>query len=78
VRIDGKDYTFKQSVDGRTVTSSDDMVSAKKVDDYTVELTRKRQGTVLMVIKIAVSKDGKTITSTTAGVNPQTTIYEKQ
>jgi hypothetical protein len=63
-QFDGKDYTFKQSVDGETVTSNDDMVSAKKIDDYTLELTRTRQGTVLMVIKVVVSKDGKTITST--------------
>jgi len=59
------------------------MVSAKKIDDYTFELTRKRQGAVLSVIKMIVSRDGKTLTSTVNGTDQgqaftASTIYEKQ
>ena len=83
-QFDGKDYPFKQTLDGKPITDGEDTVSAKKINDYTLELTRKRRGTVLTVIKIVVSKDAKTITNTVTGTDPQgdpfssTTIFEKQ
>ena len=83
VQFDGKDYPFKQTVDGKPITDGNDMVSAKKIDDHTLELTRKRQGAVHAVIKIIVSKDGKTLTSSVNGMDQgqsytAATIYEKQ
>lgn len=83
VQFDGKDYPFKQTLDGKPITDGNDMVSAKKIDDYTFELTRKRQGAVLAVIKMIVSRDGKTLTSTVNGTDQgqaftASTIYEKQ
>ena len=83
VQFDSKDYPFKQTLDGKPITDGNDMVSAKKIDDYTFELTRKRQGAVLAVIKMIVSRDGKTLTSTVNGTDQgqaftASTIYEKQ
>jgi len=83
VQFDSKDYPFKQTLDGKPITDGNDVVSAKKIDDYTFELTRKRHGAVLAVIKMIVSRDGKTLTSTVNGTDQgqaftASTIYEKQ
>jgi hypothetical protein len=83
-QFDSKEYPFNQMVDGKLITDGNDKVSAKKIDDYTVEVTRKRHDNVLAVIKMVVSKDGKTMTSTVNGTDAQgdpfssTTIFEKQ
>jgi len=83
-QFDSKDYPFNQMLDGKLITDGNDKISAKKIDDYTVEVTRKRHDDVLAVIKMVVSKDAKTMTSTVTGTDPQgdpfssTTIFEKQ
>ena len=83
-QFDSKDYPFKQTLDGKPITDGDDTVSAKKIDDYALEFTRKRRGAAVTVIKIVVSKDAKTITNTVTGTDPQgdpfssTTTFEKQ
>lgn len=59
---DGKDYPVTGNPDW-------DMVSLKRVDANTVEFTRKRAGKVVQTATSVVSKDGKTRTITTTGVN---------
>jgi hypothetical protein len=61
-----------------------DMISARRVDDYTYETTARLKGNVLAVTKVVVSKDGRTRTNTVTGKNAQgqtvsnTVVYEKQ
>jgi hypothetical protein len=84
VKFDGKDYPVVATLDGKPDATGADMVSAKKVDDYTLEVTGKKMGMVLGVTKVVVSKDGKTITATTTGKDSKgvtvtdTVIDEKQ
>ncbi len=62
--FDGKDYPVKGNPDW-------DAVSAKRVDSHTIEFTRKRGGKVVQTSRSVVSKDGRTRTITTSGVNAQ-------
>lgn len=74
---DGKDYP---------VTGSDDYdsVASKRVDDFTGETTRKQGGKVVQTVTRVVSKDGKTLTQTTKGVDAEgktvdiVAVYDKQ
>lgn len=59
---DGKDYPLT----GNAVA---DMISLKRVDATTVEATLKKGGKVVSTTIRVVSKDGKTMTATTAGKN---------
>ena len=74
---DGKDYLVTGNPDW-------DMVSLKRVNANTVEFTRKRAGKVVQTAISVVSKDGKTRTIKTTGVNAQgqkinnTAVYEKK
>jgi hypothetical protein len=82
-QFDNKDYPIIQTIDGKSVTDSDDRVSARKVDDYTLEITRKSKGSVQVVIRMVVSKDGKTMTNTVTGIDQgqtfsSTTIFDRQ
>ena len=43
----------------------------KRVDSHTIEFTRKKGGKMAQTATSAVSKDGKTRTVTTTGVNAQ-------
>ena len=43
-KFDGNDYPSKSTLDGKPDTNAADMISAKKVDDYTIELTTKLKG----------------------------------
>ena len=61
---DGKDYPVTGSPDW-------DMVSLKRINANTVEYTRKRAGKVVQTATAVVSKDGKTRTVTSTGVNAQ-------
>ena len=60
------------------------MVSVKRINANTVEFTRKRAGKVVQTATSVVSKDGKTRTITTTGVNAQgqkihnIAVYDKQ
>jgi hypothetical protein len=61
---DGKDYPVTGNPDW-------DMVSLKRINANTVEFTRKRAGKVVQTATSVVSKDGKTRTITSTGVNAQ-------
>jgi len=83
-RYDGKDYPTKPMLDGKLNPTAADMVSWKKIDDYTYEVTGKLKGKTLGVTRVVVSKDGKSLTATATGTNAQgqkvnsTTMFEKQ
>jgi hypothetical protein len=74
---DGKDYPVTGNPDW-------DMVSLKRIDANTVEFTRKSAGKVVQTATSVVSKDGKTRTITSTGVNAQGQkinnigVYEKK
>ena len=74
---DGKDYPVTGNPDW-------DMVSLKRINANTVEFTRKRAGKVVQTATSLVSKDGKTRTITSTGVNAQGQkinnigVYEKK
>ena len=61
-KFDGKDYTVKGDPDR-------DMVSLKKIDDNTIEVTNKKNGKVANTMKIVVAKDGKSRTNEAAFTN---------
>jgi hypothetical protein len=75
--FDGKDAAVKGSPDW-------DAISVRRVDSHTLEFTRKRGGKMVQTATSVVSKDGKTRTITTAGVNAQGTkistigVYERK
>jgi len=84
VKFDGKDSAEHPMVDGKANPNGADMISIKKIDDYTYEATTKQKGKVLTVTKNVISKDGKTRTATATGKNGQgqavnnTVVWEKQ
>ncbi len=61
-QFDGKDNPVKGD-------PSRDTAALKKIDDYTLEVTNKKDGKVTTVTRQVFSKDGKTRTSTTKGTN---------
>jgi hypothetical protein len=61
-KYDGKDYEVKGDPDR-------DHVSVKRLDDYTVDVTNKKDGKATLLNHIAVSRDGKTRTNTVIGTN---------
>jgi hypothetical protein len=84
VRLDGKDYPWKGVFAGKALAAVDS-VAMKKIDDYTFEVTEKGKGQVVTTQRWVISKDGKTRTVTTTGINSegrpgnrQTLVYEKQ
>ena len=83
-KFDGKDYPEKVLLDGQLDPSGADMVSVRKLDDYTYESTTKLKGKTLVVTKNVFSKDVKTRTQTVTGMNAQgkpvnnTVVYERQ
>jgi len=48
-----------------------DHVSVKKIDDYTIEVTNKKDGKATTVLRAVYAKDGKSRTETTTGTNAQ-------
>jgi len=46
-----------------------DAVSVKKIDDYTLEVTNKKGGKVMTVLRAVYAKDGKSRTETVTGTN---------
>ena len=84
VKFDGKDYPTRQLVDGKPNLNGADAVSWKRIDDYTYEQTNKYKGRTLTVARHVISKDGKTRTVNTTGVNLQgekldnLLVFEKQ
>ena len=75
-KLDGKEYTPKgpRVPPGMTVT-------AKKIDDHSMELTYKLKGKTIETGKYEVSADGKTLTQTVtySGVSkPEIDIYDRE
>ena len=76
-KFDGKDVAWAGNPDA-------DMASAKKIDDNSYENTWKKGGKVTRVVKVVVSKDGKTLTSTHTGTDSKgqavnnTAVYDRQ
>ena len=83
-KYDGKDYPTNPLLDGKPNPAAADMASWKKIDDYTYETTLKLKGKTLGVSRVVISKDGKTLTTTTTGTDAQgqkindTAMFEKQ
>ena len=76
---DGKDYPTTGSV-----PNGADMISSKKINPNTVEVNFKRGGKGAETTKFIVSKDGKMLTISARGTNPDgsafnnVTVWEKQ
>ncbi|HVT40723.1 MAG TPA: hypothetical protein VHE78_16910 [Gemmatimonadaceae bacterium] len=74
---DGKDYPA-------TGSAAYDMVSLKRIDANTSEITRKKDGKVVQTYVLVVTKDGKSLTSTMTGINAKgekihsVAVFEKQ
>ena len=77
VKYDGKDYPVK----GSPVV---DTVSARKIDDSTIETIRKKNGNVVTTNTSVISKDGKIRTNVFHGMNAKgeartwTAIFDKE
>lgn len=75
--FDGKDHPVRGNADW-------DAVVARRVDGNTIEFTRKKGGKVVQTAMSVVSKDGKTRTVTSTGVNAQgakvnvVAVYERK
>jgi hypothetical protein len=76
-KFDGKDYPMTGNPDA-------DLISMKKIDDYTVESRSKKGEKPAITTRSVVSKDGKTRTSTQTWKNAKgqnvknTLVYDKQ
>jgi hypothetical protein len=76
-KFDGKDYPV-------TGDPASDMRSLKKIDDRTLELTVKKNGTVTMTGRIVLAADGKSRTLTAKGTDKagkkiqSISVYDKQ
>ncbi|HVC19270.1 MAG TPA: hypothetical protein VNE16_04265 [Vicinamibacterales bacterium] len=74
--------------DGRahaaTGTEDYDTVATTRIDAYTGETIRRKDGKVVQTVKRVVSKDGRTLTLTTTGVDARGTsihnvgVYDRQ
>jgi hypothetical protein len=63
-KFDGKDYLVAGD-------PSRDVVTLKKIDDYNLEITNKKDGKVTTSIKAVYAKDGKSRVETVTGTNAQ-------
>jgi hypothetical protein len=76
-KFDGKDVPW-------TGNPMADMASPKKIDDNTYENAWKKGGKATVSAKVSVSADGKTLTVTQTGTDPQgkavssVAVYDKQ
>ena len=83
-KFDGKDYPDTVLLDGKRDPNGADMISVRRIDDFTFETTTRLKGKTLVVTKNVISKDGKTRTQTTTGMNAQgkpvnnTVVYDRQ
>jgi len=75
-KFDGKDNPVKGD-------PNRDTAALKKINDHTIEIVNKKDGKVTTTGRHVFSKDGKTRTGTTTGVNAKgekvnnVTVYEK-
>ena len=75
-KLDGKDYTPKGPRIPKDMT-----VSAKKIDDHSMELTYKLKDKAIETDKFVVSADGKTLTQTItySGVSkPEIDVWDRE
>jgi hypothetical protein len=76
-KFDGKDVQW----DGNPMA---DTACPKKIDDNSYENVWKKSGKAIATAKVSVSKDGKTLTVTTDGTDPQgakvqsVAVYDRQ
>jgi len=76
-KYDGKDYSFKGNPDA-------DMLSYKRIDANTLDVTTTLKGKNTTAVKVVVSADGKTRTVTQTGTNAQgqalkvSSVYDRQ
>jgi len=76
-KFDGKDVPW-------TGNPMADMASAKRIDDNTYENVWKKGGKATVTAKVSVSADGKTLTVTQTGTDPQgaavssVAVYDRQ
>ena len=81
--LDGKDGTWKGTIDGKP-NMNQDAVTFKKLDANTYHVENKLKGKVTTVNHIVVAADGKSRTSTTTGTNAEgkkihnVAVYEKK
>lgn len=68
INLDGKDYP--------TMGNDPRMVSAKRLDARTVELSLKRNGKVTSVQRLTLSPDGRTLSQLGSGVDGSGQHYE--
>jgi hypothetical protein len=84
VKFDDSDYPNTTMLGGGPDPNGADVISANKIDDYSMETTAKLNGKVLMVAKSVISKDGKTLTVKFNGATSygtaiiNTIVYDKQ
>ena len=72
-------------IDGKpSPSAAEEVVSAKKINDYTIDLIFRSRGRVFTTTRFITSLDGKTRTVTITRTDPQgkpytnTIVYEKQ
>ena len=76
-KLDGADYPVKGS-------ETFDAIAIKKVNDNSAQATLKKGGKVVSTAQRVVSKDGKTLTITISGTDPQgrkmknVSVYQKE
>ena len=76
-KFDGKDYPA-------TGNPSEDMRSAKQINDHTLQVVSKKDGKVVLTARVVVAPDGKTRTVTVTGTDAQgkkyksVAVYDKQ
>jgi hypothetical protein len=74
----------KSRVEGTNMPNGEDTITANKTDDHTVEFTGTKEGKAVYSGHVVVSADGKTITITTQGTDPQgkptseTSVWDKK
>ncbi len=57
--------------------SGADMISTKRIDPYTIEVVSYKKGKAVTRLTRKVSNDGKTMTSTSKGINEQGQRFEE-
>ena len=74
----------KSPVEGTNMPNGEDTITANKVDDHTIDATGTKAGKVVYTSHVVVSPDGKSITITSEGTDPQgkptsdTTVWDKK
>jgi hypothetical protein len=79
--ISGKEYPVTDRGQGARILG--DAISWKKVDDRTIEMDIKKKDEIINATRHSVSGDGKTLTITESGIDPDgkpiraTTVYHR-